>query len=708
MNNSSPTNILLALLLALSEPEISLSRDERERLVEIGDQLRDYPQYWLDIAPELIEIIESNVSLHRFYLSYKAKLDALDGRIPLDSLPSPEELEELFPESKAPNIGQDESGYIYRDEYEIIESSGIILGTGKPDQNAREQLQQIHEYTQKHRFFNCFFRKPHSKIVLPSNEPLVNGQRYQLCIEINPERRGIETQEQAEFPDEALKQVFNDRETLTLEVAVASKEFKVEPAIKSLNLPRTGASEQVGFIIEAKSEETDTWGDIYLDLFYRGYLLQSKKLTVRIVPWEDYEISSEFAQTAKMTFTTTNLLTPEQLAQLPERVLTVSVDIGEKDNCIDLRFLDRTGVGKELKFYDNSLTLAALGNLNSAIRKHLYSTLDEGYEGKIDGSLELLNAWLPKLAIAGYRLYKELLQQNNQREILQPALQPGSIIQINSNLAKTTIPWAVLYERKVDYSQSTHVCNEFVNRDLDCTNCPLKHNDDVVCPHAFWGFRYSIEQLPSSVTEYRTLPEVLRKIQNNQPLNLSFNIRQEFDTSKKHQTQLQDIGLLNLLIAHNKKLLETHWQQHGNFLDMVYFYCHCGMDELIGNYLELDEDERIYGINLDKYKWKNRPLVFLNACGTGAYSPDSYDCLVENFLNAGACGVVGTECEVFPRFAAYYATETFQRLFTGQPLGQAMLEVRRDMLKKYFNPLGLVYSLYASHEIVLASSISNS
>ena len=701
------TKILLALLLALSEPGISLSQDERDSLVGIGDQLRDFPQYWLYIEPELMQIIEANPNLHHFYLTYKTKLDALDSRIPLESLPSREELEKLFPESKAPDYGQDESSYNYPEDSEIMESVGIILGTGKPDQNARQQLQQIYESTQQHRFFNSFFFKPPSKTIIPSNQPLVHGQRYCLCIEINPEQRGIETKEQAKFPDEAIQQVFNVQETLTLEVAVASKEFKVEPTIKLLNLSRTGASEHISFIVEVKSEETDTWGDIYVDLFYRGYLLQSKKLTIRIVPWEDYEISEEFAQTAKITFTTTNLLTQEELAQLPERVLTVSVDIGEKDNCIDLRCLDRTGAGKELKFFDNSLTFAALGNLNSAIRKHLYSTLDTGYEGKIEGSLELLNTWLPKLAIAGYRLYKELLQQNNQREILQPALQPGTIIQANSNLAKTTIPWAVLYERKVDYGESIHVCDQFANHDFNCTNCPLKNNDDTVCPHAFWGFRYSIEQLPSSVTEHRTLPEVLRKIQNNQPLNLSFNVRQEFDTSGKHQTQLQDIGLLNFLIAHNKKLLEDNWRQHGNILDMVYFYCHCGMDELIGNYLELDQDERIYGINLDKYKWKNRPLVFLNACGTGAYNPDSYDCLIENFLNAGACGVVGTECEVFPRFAAYYATETLQRLFTGKPLGQAMLEVRRDMLKKYFNPLGLVYSLYASHEIVLASSISH-
>lgn len=124
-------------------------------------------------------------------------------------------------------------------------------------------------------------------------------------------------------------------------------------------------------------------------------------------------------------------------------------------------------------------------------------------------------------------------------------------------------------------------------------------------------------------------------------------------------------------------------------------------------YIEIS-DERIYSNFLECYEstWKHHPLVFLNGCATGDYGPESYVSLIDDFLNAGASGVVGTECPVSENFAEYFATEVFKRLFTGEPMGLAMLAVRRKLLEQHYNPLGLVYSLYAAHEIALAHPVS--
>ena len=150
------------------------------------------------------------------------------------------------------------------------------------------------------------------------------------------------------------------------------------------------------------------------------------------------------------------------------------------------------------------------------------------------------------------------------------------------------------------------------------------------------------------------------------------------------------------------------WESHGNQLDLVYFYCHGGVEEMPKRpYLELSDD-RIYSNFLECYEstWKHHPLVFLNGCATGDYGPESYVSLIDDFLNAGASGVVGTECPVSEPFAEHYATEVLKRLFVGEPMGQAMLTVRRELLQRYSNPLGLVYSLYAAHEIALACPVS--
>ena len=129
-------------------------------------------------------------------------------------------------------------------------------------------------------------------------------------------------------------------------MVVTSKDFKIHPTLNKLSLPRTGASDNIQFTVSP-----DKFGDrgyIKVELFYRGYLLQSKQLGVLIIPTIDAEIpeSSHTAQTSRVTFTTTDLLTNEQLALLPERILTVDVELDQRDGSIDFRFLDRP---KEIK-----------------------------------------------------------------------------------------------------------------------------------------------------------------------------------------------------------------------------------------------------------------------------------------------------------------------------------------------------------------------
>jgi hypothetical protein len=112
---------------------------------------------------------------------------------------------------------------------------------------------------------------------------------------------------------------------------------------------------------------------------------------------------------------------------------------------------------------------------------------DEGYKWKTQGDMELLNTWLPALADAGRRLYRAILPENkgntlgeDRGETLRAALKPNTVIQVNPILGNVTIPWALLYERKIRYSQRVRVCEQFVERDTDCTGCPFKDDSKVV------------------------------------------------------------------------------------------------------------------------------------------------------------------------------------------------------------------------------------
>ncbi|MTJ15328.1 CHAT domain-containing protein [Anabaena sp. UHCC 0187] len=730
--NSSVNKVLLALLLALREPEVSLTNDERSLLQDIGRQLQLLTDSddWEFIEEQLTAIIQMNSVLNRFFQYNKVKLDALNSQIPQEFLPSLDELEQgIFGESK--EVKTFDGGFKGNVQSDLlIRLTGTIFNTDQPDKTVKQQtfIQNIDEFTKNHRFLNTYFAYSDDAgeglrhlITVPSSEPLIHGQTYFLLIDISPERKGIQT-EPIPFPDQALAQVWNDSESLPLDLVVASKDFNIDATVKKLILPRSGASDIVQFTVKPNLFEGR--GYIQVDLLYRGYLLQSKQLAVLIIPVAGAEIPESLRppQTASITFTTIDLLTHEKLALLPERFLTVDVQVDTRDGSTDLRFLDRTQGNQELVSYNTNLQ-SGLGSAIARVRQKLHSmaSTKEGYKSKTQGDMKLLNTWLPQLADAGRYLYRSLLPENKGRtlgedngEKLRAALKPDSVIQVNPinpivGLGKATIPWALLYERKVMTSKEVHVCEEFLNHDIDCTGCPFKDNYKVVCPHAFWGYRYAIEQIPAWTSgELSQTPSLVWQIANNQPLYINFNVREQFRFWQNHLSKIKQLGSVEMLIAKEINDLEMIWANHSSDLDIVYFYCHGGIDEIEQlPYLQLSDD-KIYSNFLEacEVNWQHRPLVLLNGCATADYSPESYISLIDDFRSAGASGVIGTECPVPELFAEFYAITLLKRVFRGEPLGQAMLTVRREMLQQNLNPLGLVYSLYAPYEIALARTLA--
>ncbi len=99
--NSSATKTLLALLLAFRELKVPLSIDEQEVLHNVGRELELDPDYWEEIEEDLMAMIKANAALNHLFQLNRAKVDALDGQIPRELLPSLAELEEeLFTETR--------------------------------------------------------------------------------------------------------------------------------------------------------------------------------------------------------------------------------------------------------------------------------------------------------------------------------------------------------------------------------------------------------------------------------------------------------------------------------------------------------------------------------------------------------------------------------------------------------------------------------
>jgi hypothetical protein len=345
-------------------------------------------------------------------------------------------------------------------------------------------------------------------------------------------------------------------------------------------------------------------------------------------------------------------------------------------------------------------------------------TAPKGYAWIVEGDLNLLNTWLPCLAHVGRSLYRQLLPQNQRLapqedpgDKLQARLTPDMVIQVNPVLGRVTLPWALLYEREIKYVPNrTRVCEEFAQHAFNCAGCSHVADPYTVCPNAFWGYRYAIEQLPCWTTGEIPHPgPLIQCINNNCPLYLNFNVYPTFQLWQNHIQKLKSVGQVTLIKAEKIADLDNVWSVDNNGKwGLVYFYVHGGLDtELQEPYLALG-DGHITSNFLEacNLKWSRKPLVFLNGCATGDYGPESYISLIDDFRQAGACGVVGTECSVPELFAEAYAAALLPQLFRGEQLGKAMLDVRRRFLTDKLNPLGLVYSLYATHEIALARPVA--
>lgn len=96
------------------------------------------------------------------------------------------------------------------------------------------------------------------------------------------------------------------------------------------------------------------------------------------------------------------------------------------------------------------------------------------------------------------------------------------------------------------------------------------------------------------------------------------------------------------------------------------------------------------------------PIVILNMCESAQLFPEVGSSFIKFFLNRPARSVIGTECPVPPDFAADMGEKLMAMLLEGRPIGQALLQLRRDYLANHKNPLGLAYTLWGSTSASLA------
>jgi hypothetical protein len=240
-----------------------------------------------------------------------------------------------------------------------------------------------------------------------------------------------------------------------------------------------------------------------------------------------------------------------------------------------------------------------------------------------------------------------------------------------------------------------------------------------IVPEHFWGFRYSIgrnylqmkpherisiqtgvfssvhQQLVYSLQEVERLSTWIKGVCERFGLNLTTQLLNE------------RIAIDNLSTETIIELFNSEDFSYG----VVHFACHYSNPTDNGAtqaYLSVTTHEKEMDISLEEliafqeYGFRRNPFVFVNACSSATPQHLLQTITLPNtLLKFGAGGVIATACTIPDNFASAFANEFYLRLLdktsidTRANISEALLDTRLHFLRKYNNPLGLAYGLYA-------------
>jgi len=443
--------------------------------------------------------------------------------------------------------------------------------------------------------------------------------------------------------------------------------------------------------------------------FYsRGVLIQSRNIAV--------PVGTGKAPTVKADYVLSRTLSPRYLAQLESPRLSVMLNQNE-DGTHSFRFYGESGgfgprssTFGEFELQDH-ITRARKGFRQAAWGKTEEWTTADTYRFSAPRTVDTVMPDLLDLARRGRVLWDAIIDKlsggPDAADSLRDLMRRSGHVQFAlKEAANSVLPIAILYDHALDISRPDNemrLCPAFIRSlgrnliDEPCLNgdCPNRDNDDVVCAGGFWGFRHALG-LPVSIGAGQSSPpEVPTFITSNAP---SFTIAVSTDpTMSGRATHLANLDLRTGIPQQVSVTRDAAMKaMTTTTAPIVYFYCHGGMHEIEGPFLEVGprDGPRIARNNLRKIRWRTvRPIVFMNGCRTTRVAPEEALELVSAFVaTAGASGVIGTEITIFESLATPFAEAFFEEFVANaRSAGDAIRRARLRLLKDSLNPLGLVY-----------------
>jgi hypothetical protein len=321
------------------------------------------------------------------------------------------------------------------------------------------------------------------------------------------------------------------------------------------------------------------------------------------------------------------------------------------------------------------------------------------YQTRLDIPTYINDQMLIRLANAGYDLFEQLfygpghdLQARAVGDALKQLSQRQKLkIQIFSQ--NFMLPWGMVY---------------------------LGDDPDQPDPEQFIGLRHIIEHIPLQPN----MQVFDHHLETADGLHVGLNMNTDIDAQmgqpiigrqlQKWEQIAQQSALIKVDVRRDHlSVLEA--LNNGAPDELMYFYCHAESFDLNEPDNRTPEQSRLIFNNhqpltlqklrRNKAQLPGQPLVFINACESAELSPEFYDGFVPYFVNKGARGVIGTECETPALFAEEFAYRFFARFLKAEDsLGEIFLALRREFYFSQNNLLGLVYALYVDGDTRLRNT----
>ncbi len=583
--------------------------------------------------------------------------------------------------------------------------------------------------------------------VNPELDRLVLGQPYQFVLRIGARDPTIPTYQTSlfsEIPKAPAGGVW-------VEVAVNGVGFEIEgDPVQELWVPEQGQTDDISFAVRPTRSGAAV---LRYTFYYRQNVLQSFRLAALVVPTGSKRapVTSEetsllaaalHASAEQLPLTTyVNRLeyaaaTLGEAAQMPHRRLSIVANDVAGQRVITVK--------GQRYFFDskpgNADSFAGLlrQELFDASVKKLGNDRDKWpYRFGEDVQLneDNLREVLPRLALWGWRLYDDAFARKC-RNRFEPDLQGADAsITIAQALLEEVIPWAAMYDRECADPTAgegpVEVCTAALPeadgtlRFSECRRAPqclLNHGAserNVACPLRFWGFRHFIEIPPKQVEDDREEESLANRpapsaqamsAGSHRPLQLTALINEDLSGAEAHARALKALTTLRgkpvqwkCVEMKPEEVIKAAGQED---LDVLYFFCHArGAPEVRPPVVEFSAGGKPVRFSSDRFQavWKYSPLIILNGCSTAAFTPDALSPFIRKFTRDGeAGGVMGTEIPVHQDLAAEVGCQMLERVLDGEPVGTALLAVRRVLLAQR-NPLGLAYTLFAFSDLTVGT-----